>query len=280
MKYETKQKMWKEAEVSGTSLAPSGPPAPKSPKKGDFNFMPKSAHVNPRINVESLEPPTTTEVKTAARYALPFLEKYPLDSFDQVKEASDYFTQYKNYFSPELRREYCVNLTKRAEELGVKVASIVSQYGSNTYGAIPDIDAGISSRRHVVQEEHVPLLDKIANVRPKITPSEYAELLSEFDKQANIHWYYDADVVDPYLSTYGVKIAEDDAWIHGNETVYHKDLKCLAETSCEALCQVVGKDFVKEFKKDPISLFNSMPVDIKKIIGRMAQDAYSHKYSV
>ena len=107
----------------------------------------------------------------------------------------------------------------------------------------------------------------------------FAEALHEFDKLAGIDHLYGRAVIDPYYSTYGEKTAAyDDGVSHvvGNDTVSNKQLKKMAKTPCAGMGKMFGDDFVKEFRKDPVAIFNSMPVDQKKIIARMANDVDSY----
>lgn len=284
----TRKQLWgnlsdKEAEVSGTSLAPTGSDPDRSPKKDSLSFIPKSASVVPsRVNVTDIDPRPVIIEKIASRFCLPSQQKYPIDSFDQVTKAASYFDEFRGQFAPEQRREYCASLVKRASELGLKVSPTIQKYGSATYGTNAEIELGISSRMSVVHGSMAKLLDKVAAERPVLTPEYYAAALHEFDKIAGIDHLYDKAVVDPWYSTYGVKVAaedKDDVYIQGNDVVHYSDVKKLALSPCAGMQKMFGDDFVQEFKKDPVGIFKSLPSDQKKLVGRMAQDVDIH-YSV
>lgn len=272
----TRDQLWgslepKHAEASGTSVMPMAGEPEKTPSK-DMKYIPKAAS---RIDVSGLDAPTRTVEKTATHFALPSLPRYPLDTFAQVKQASAYFEEHGSAFAPSQRREYCSNLQKRAEALGLDTTPTVQKYAASSYGTTAEIELGLHSRMSVVDEDQRPVLQKIAEIRGTLSPEMYASLLGEFDKVAGIEHLYDRAVVDPYLSTYGVKVAEspeDGSYVDGALVVMYKDLVRLGKTKCQGLKDLFGCDFVDEFRKDPVGIFKSLPVDQKKLVGRMSQE--------
>lgn len=306
MTVSTRQQLWgnlsdKEAEASGTSVMPNAAEPDKTPDSKDLKFIPKSAHVthvpdgvviapvagkqapaNPqtpsRVRVSGKEAPAAKKEKQASYFALPSVGKYPLDSYSDVEKAASYFDEWRGEFSPPQRREFCRSVVKRASALGIKVSDTLAKYGSATYGSPAEIELGISCRMAVVNRDDGRLLEKVAEERAVLQPEYYAAALEEFDKIAGIDHLYDKAVLDPYYSTYGVKVAEDadGSTVIGNDVIMHNDLVQLAHTECVGMKKVFGNDFVKEFRKDPIAIFTSMPNDQKRIIGRMAADVLIH----
>lgn len=300
----TRQQYWgspevKEAEASGTAAMPSAADPDRTPASKDLKFIPKSAHVtvaptgvvlqpvagtqavsNPqsRVNVEGKEAPRHKSEKTASRFALISINRYPLDSYSDVEKAAAYFGEWRNQFSPAQRHEYCGNLVKRAAELGVKVSDDLAKYGSETYAPASELELGIFCRQAVVDQAGRDVLSKLAEERGQITPELYAATLEEFDKTAGIEHLYDRGVLDPFYSTYGVKVAEDSngSYVLGNDVIMYSDLLQLAQTTCAGMKNAFGDDFVKEFRKDPIAIFESLPVDQKRVVGRMAGDVLIH----
>lgn len=280
MTVSTREQLWgnlsdKEAEASGTSVMPSAADPDKTVDSKDLKFIPKSAS---RVNVAGQEAATHKTEKIGSHWALPSVQRYPLDSYSDVVKAASYFDEWRGSFSPAQRREYCSSLVKRASVLGVKVSDDLAKYGSATYGSDAELELGISCRRAVLDPGDAKLLDKLAEERAVLSPEYYAAALEEFDKIAEITHLYDRAVLDPYYSTYGVKTAEpeDGSTVAGNDVIMHNDLAALAKTECLGMKKVFGDDFVKEFRKDPITMFMSMPIDQKKIIGRMAGDVLIH----
>jgi hypothetical protein len=253
----------------GASAAPGGTQPAKNPQ---------AAPINPRVNVDGKEAPAPKKEKAAGFFALTSMQRYPLDSFSEVEKAAEYFEQWSGHFEPVHRREYCLNLVKRAEALGVPTSSKIRKYGSAERAPAPEVAIGIDARRGVVTNDiHAAALGKIAGSWHAIPPELLAETLSEFDKIAGIDHLYDEQIPDPYWTVFGEKTAEDDAATHiiGNELVSNKQLDLLSKSSCDGLYKLFGEDFVKEFKKDPTGIFSSLPMDQKKILARMANDIHS-----
>lgn len=235
---------------------------------------PQAKPVSPRVSVEGKEPPKLITEKQAQHFAMPSIRRYPIDDYAQVKQAAAYFEENRGHFAPAHRREYCVNLVKRASALGIQLPNQIHDYGGNGYASHAELEVAIASRRSILtDEDHINLLDKLASVRVGLSPDSFAMALTEFDKLAGLDQYYDGDVADPYLYLFG-KTAEEnnESFVIGNDVVYPSQLKELAASPCRTLRDRFGEDFVKEFKKDPVGIFKSLPTDQKKIIGREAAE--------
>lgn len=238
--------------------------------------LPQAKPLNPRVNVGGKEAPKELKVKKASRFALPSIERYPLDSYTDAEKAVGYFEKFASQFTPRQRREFCQNLSGRADELGIKVGHEIRKYGSATYAPEHEIAAALDTRRLVVPEAQDRLvLDKLAAARPTLPADIFAESLSEFDRITGIDHLYGQAVIDPFYATFGEKTASEDdglSYIEGNDTVTNKLLLQLGRSPCEAMKKTFGYDFVEEFKKDPVGIFKSLPVDQKKLVSRMAND--------
>jgi hypothetical protein len=303
---QTRQQFWgsfepKKAEAAGTHVMPRGASG-KGNDKGQKFVIPKTAAVapapegvepavageqppanpqakplNPRVNVEGKEPPKPQEKKAGA-FALPSLQRYPLNSFADVEKAASYFDEWGKQFVPTHRREYCVNLVKRASVLGIPLSEEIRKYGSESRAPALEVAIAIDSRRGVVTDQtHSAALSKLAEAGPTLSPELLVEALAQFDKIAGIEHLYDQEIPDPFWSVYGEKRAQGEGNSHilGNEVVSNKQLELLAKTTCHEIKTLFGEDFLKEFKKDPVGIFNSLPADQKKVLARMANDVHS-----
>lgn len=288
------------AEVNGTTDMPlsakKGDPVPKSltvvskvaaavppaasaatPTKEQPGKNPQAKHLTPHVDISVQTPPKVLTEKKAERYALP--GRYPLDSYDQVKTAGAYFEQFGRRMQPEERHQYCTNLVKRASELSIPMSEIVRKYGSEKYASSEEISAYLDIRRGVLTEDlHKTMLDKLAEARPFLQPELFCLTLSEFDKVAGIDHLYEGYVPDPYYSTFGAEktAAEDEAEysdaIGGNLFVTGRELGAFAQTGFMKVKGLFGEDFAVEFKKDPIGVYKSLPLDQKKMMIRMATE--------
>lgn len=285
--------MDKTAETTGTHAMPSGAPTytdrGRSPTKTirktgealevneglsgeQVQRLPQAAPIKLRVDTTGKEAPTVPTAKEAQHYALPSFGRYPLDSHAHVKTAAAYYDEHAVQMSPAMRREYCHNLTKRASVLGISVSSDVRKYGADGYAPDAEVEAALLGREGVIKEAmHLDGLSRLKQLRPLMEPCDFASALGEFDKVAGIEHLYGTHVFDPYYSTYGEKRAEDDgAILVGNDYISQDELKRFARTCSGKLKDVFGEDFVDEFRRDPVSITKSLPVDQKKMVIRLA----------
>lgn len=287
--------MDKTAEASGTHLMPvSAPqltdrnpnPARTIPKVAEqlstneegvsgeqIEKLPQAAPIKVHVDVTGKDAPAPdTLPKEAHIYALPSFSRYPLDSYAQVKTAAQYFDQNGELFAVPLRREYCQNLVKRANDLGISLTDRIKKYGSDHYAYDAQVKAAMDMRRGVIlNQEHRLGLDYLETNRSAMQPEDFAVALGEFDKVAGIDHLYDRDIYDPFYTTFGAKTAEDDgAILVGNDYISQGELKAFARTDACKLESFFGKDFVDDFRKDPVAITKSLPVDQKKIVLRLA----------
>lgn len=305
----------KHAEVAGTPDMPNTTPSSSKPpavvKKtaelgGDFGpeetekydgytkgknmeRAPQAGVLRPHVDVTNKEAPKVMPEKNAGvrRFALPEYEKYPLDSYAQVKTASSYFDTYHRQLAPAARREFAANLVKRASELEIPVCDLARRYGSDSFAPEAELKMAFDIRRQFLTEDgDRQLLDRIEVVlrergeyEPKVasavTPELIAETLHEFDKEAGLSVLYDIGIPDAYYSVLGFeKSAEEDFLeVLDNDVVTAKDLQSLAKTPALLKDAAFDHDFIEEFKKDPVAIFKSMPRPQKKMLARLAQGA-------
>lgn len=241
--------------------------------------LPQSSQLSPHVNVSGKEAPKKI-VKKAEHYALPNLGMYPLDSYDQVKIAAAYFDEWQTSFSPVHRREFCSNVSARAEELGIRTSSNIEKYGSQSYAPETHIKAALDGRRNIIlDEDHLELLEKLAKKKASLSPDEFCTALGEFDKVAGIDWAYDEHIPDHFFSTFGKTAVAgstggdaEKSWVAGNEYISASELKQYSSAGFENMKKTFGEEMAKEFQKDPVGIFDSLPMDQKKVVMRLATD--------
>jgi len=229
----------------------------------------KTAHVD----VSSFKPVPKLEKKAHKHTAL---GRYPLDSYADVQRAMEYFQETHTEFSPKDRHEFCVKTASRAEELGMTVPEMVGRYGSTEYS--PDVDAHLAHRRSMSNEEFHSLFDALQEKRAHIEPEQFAQLLSEADEVAGLHWLY-PQVSDPYFATFGGNLQRDKlaswGWTSsdGVRAVDAVQLQELAENLRGVIEETFSKDAADAFAKDPVAIFESMPDPQKEILARLATES-------
>lgn len=255
------------------------------PTKGEQPAsLPQAKSMSPTVDVSSKDPPKETKRKEAEFYAMPSIERFPLDGYDQVKKAAAYFDEWKKEMPPAMRREYCQNMVKRASVLGIAVSEDAACYASSKYASQEHIDICLDARRSILTDKkELELLNKLASTRQQLPPDMYAECLAQFDKLACLEQHYGADVPDPYISTFekaAVKTESDpgpeESILIGTEYTTKRQLFELSKRGNRAVCLRFGKEFAKEFANDPMAIFNSLPRDQKLVLMHLANNNQSN----
>ena len=263
------------------------PDVTQPPTKVQATSLPQPRHLHPTVDITNKEPPRLLSEKKASIFALPTQEKYPLDSYVQVKAASAYFDTYVRHMQPPARREFAENLVKRAHALDIQVSDLARKYGAEDFAPEDEIKQAFDARRiEVAHDEDILKLlgavEKVARFRmwkeasageaEALTADVVVDLLTEFDKVAGLDRAYDSSVPDPYYSIYGFDktAGADFSEVIGNETVTEADLKRLARIAAATVKTTFGHDFQESFLEDPVGIFKSLPLDQKKMLMRMA----------
>jgi len=233
----------------------------------------KSAAMDPYVDITGRQPPATTIKETGKRFALVKEGEavYPIDTASQVQQACTYFEKYAHEFEPHERRMFCLRVNNRAEELGLQVPDLVAKYGSAAMAK----DAGVQiyRRQRLFREgtsEH-GLLQEMREKCAAYKPEVIAVALEKFDRDNNLDLLWDNGIPDPYFSIYGVEKQAEYSFIDGNDVVNEERLKACAKRDREQIKDLFGEDLAEEFAKDPVQIFDSLPLDSKRIIMRVAQ---------
>lgn len=206
-----------------------------------------------------------------------------LTTYGQVKEAMAFFNSFSGDMHPRQRHEVCVKIASRADELGIPVDDVVRKYGSETFETSVFLKSAALTRKQIwvdLHNEEAPhlleqLLEKQAS--SEITPDVFAEALAELDIQTGIDRYWDSTVPDPWFSTYGhnkvAEAADDWRWHQGTEYLTKKQLENFVKSQKgkEALEETFSDKMAEGLEKNPTTVFDSLPLDTKRTIARMAQ---------
>lgn len=226
------------------------------------------------VNVTGRKPETRLKKASVQHYALG--NKYPIDSFEDVQRAIDYWEQNWVALSPADRHEYAGKTAARADELGLEVPDRLDRYGSIEYA--PDIDAHMASRRAVVDKNLGRLYTELQEKRAAMEPDEFAYVLSEIDKTAGLDAFYGSAVQDPYFSTFGGSPKTKTAgWYWQSRIgtyVNSNDLRWLVRNGRPLLHKHFSSDVTDALIKDPFVIFESLPDDSKELIARLANGRY------
>jgi len=206
--------------------------------------------------------------------------KYPINTFDRLTRAVDYFGRHEMEFNPEDRMQYCTKVAAKINEIGLEVPAHIRKYAN----AIRDnyaVAIAISRRAEAIPaySDHQATLVGIAKEASAMPGEFLVAVFEEFDKMAGIDdsWDLPNGVPNPVLSVYREKKAEsgdDYIWDHGNDRLTGLALnRFSAEGDArKMLSDLLSVDQVDEFVKNPIPIFESLPDPQKIQIARIVTD--------
>lgn len=248
--------------------------------------------VDPHVDITGLAAPTVIKEAVYQHFALG--DRYPIDSYGQVKQAEAYFDEHAHLFALPDRRNFAVSLVKRANDLGINVEGRALDYAGFRYG--PHVMAELQKRANnfddpAASEVFTDLQEKVAS---GMSPHIAVVAIAQADQALHLEPAYGRPVVgfrDPFAAVYGVKVAADQvtglddaaraeyptearsfSWNEGSDYVTEDMLYHIAESHLPSLDDMFGAGFGKDFGKDPVGTFKSLPDPQKHAIARLASD--------
>ena len=261
----TKQKPWLEG-FNRRQVAQMGP--------GDDAYFKKNWEAdNPYVDITGKTAPARRMKKHAQNYCIPSQQRFPIDGMDQIKKANAWFVDFWPSLTIDERREYAQNLEKRASAVGIlKVHPMIQKYGGGHYG--DSVKVAVEMRRQYWRdgEAERSLLDGLMDKQASVEPEVFAQALRQFDEATGLDAFWDQQIYDPYLSTFGTeKVAEWKFSTHGS-SITEAQLKDLTLSCREELADKFGEELTAALQKTPTKIFDSLPLPQKRIIMRMAND--------
>lgn len=217
------------------------------------------------VDVSALTPEFHMKNKVAQRTALD--GRFSLDSYSDVLDAIDYFSESWPGLDPDERHQFSVKTAARAEELSIEVPELMQRYGSTEYA--PDVDAHLANRR-AVAPQFEQVWNDLQEKRAMIEPESFASLLQEADELVGLNFEWGGSVMDPFYATFGGRSeTEKLAWAWEGADGDKIDEEGLKSIPRDQLAANFTPDFVEAFNSDPVTIFESMPDQHKVLISRM-----------
>lgn len=273
----TVPKRAKEADLSGTQVMPHSA-RPNIAKMGGRTVI-SDPYVRPGR-------PTVRSAPEAGAPSTP--DDLPLHSYGQVKEAMAFFDAFGNEFHPRERHAMCVKIAARADELGIPTGEAIEKYGSQHFDSSVFLKTAVERRKQVWAELNedgtIPgLLDMLMEKQAsgQMDPETFAEALFEVDVMTGMDRLWDGQIPDPWFSTFGVdhitkqaqEQKEEWRWVQGTEYLTKSQLENFVTSSSgqDVLKSKFGEKMKDGLRDNPVTVFDSLPVDTKRAIARMAQ---------
>ena len=264
--------MNKAADVSLTTLQPATQTLnPTSAVKKMLPIRKTATVMNPYVQVADFNESPAVLLKSAQRHALPSMAMYPLDSYEHIKTACDYFERYQDQLAAPMRREFAVNTSARCQEVGWPVPDQMAKFAGHDWAGEHMVEIGIDSRKALVRNpEGQALLEELRGLdKTAMDPDTFAAILYETDRNLGLDQLYDAKVLDPWLTCCATKTAELKEWILGSKKVKEVDLIDFAKTNLSKLEKLFGREKALEFQGSAGTIFDTLPLDQKQLVADM-----------
>ena len=205
--------------------------------------------------------------------------RYPMPDGAYVKKAAQYFVEHHREFTDvEDRATFAANVLSRANELGVgldKTASdTLGTYAGTSYG--DSVQGQIRLRQSLLEHkpEMAKALDKLASKIGETDPGTFSKALHLFDKKAGISKHHGSYIADPYKATFAtMKKTSSYRWedLQSGVSIDGAELSKAAEDSYDKIKSYFGPTLADSLKKHPEQIFESLPVDAKTTLAKIAK---------
>jgi hypothetical protein len=222
------------------------------------------------VDITGLSP--RARVKRASAHHM-YRDKFPIDSWDQIKKAESYLLENDCRMDPSVRRECAVKLASRAVDVGYPIHCDILEHGAYDFAPAGEMVAAIEMRK--VAGADVGILYGLMEKRASVGPGVYAECVRRFDIENDLDGAWDSRIPDPYRSTFGLPKTASVVWEDGADRVDEGQLENLATNGKQVLLGNFSQAFVAEFCQDPVGIFDSMPEPEKRLLSRLASDISS-----
>lgn len=198
--------------------------------------------------------------------------EYPAENEDHLKEAEQYFDEYKNHFELDEKREFCENLTKRANELNYEINdNRIYKFASSNSNLSDSFKIGMSARKEIVDEESEKALDAIMEKKAEIPNKILLELVEEFDKEAGLEEKWGREIPEPDLTVNGHdkdinKVAS--SITYNGKNITREDIRNIPR---EKLEEYFGDEQIDELYNTPTDVFYALPDPHKEIIADLVK---------
>lgn len=241
-----------------------------------FRKMTKKSSVNPYVDITGQQPPPRFEKVAHTRFCLvkEGQGRFPIDSYGDVLEANQWFEENGNSLHPADRKEYCEKLAARADEIGIAVTDRIRKYASQDFAPDGEIRVAVATRQQFWADDSPErdMLDGLMGKYASVDPGVFCEALRQFDEATGLDHHWDDAIYDPWYSTYGFEKQADKVWDLGTTRLTSGQLKDACTRQYESLKRSFGEEMANELRAKPEQIFDSLPLDSKRIIARMAND--------
>lgn len=221
----------------------------------------KAAKVN--TNVVRV-PQKTVYEKKASHHKYALKDRYPIDTPQLVKQASQYFDNNWMRFNEDARREYAINVKKQADYFGVPVSDKIEKFASSTFDS--NIGYQLQKRAKMAKTaEGKEAYNKLSMFIKKASVDDFISILRALDKKHDLTKYYGNIIDDPTTTVLGKEATDASygaTWEIDGVTYTEEDLK--KALSHPDIISLYGAPLISILREP--AQFDELPVNDKKAI--------------
>lgn len=274
----------KEADLTGTEVMPLQASHPENDHAVNTADEPVPASsdlkkvANRYVDVTGQTSLTKKASVTATRFCLvkEGSGRFPIDSYGQILEANKWFEENHRSLHPDDRREYCMKLAARADEVGISVTDNIRKYAGTQFAPRDEVHAAVATRMQFWSDgdPERDLLEGLMGKYASVSPEVFSEALKQFDEATGVNLHWDLEVVDPVASTFGFEKKAEWSWAEGPDVLKEDVLRNGVNDSGKVhqIRARFGEELAKEIVRNPIPVFSSLPLDTKRILCHLLQD--------
>ena len=229
------------------------------------------------VDITGKSSPARFEKRAHTRFCLEKLGqgRFPIDSYGEVLDANKWFEENGKSLHPQERREYCTKLAARAEELHISVTDNIMKYAGKNFAPADDVRASVCTRMQFWVDDAPErdalrgMLDKYASA----SPDQFCQELTAFDVQHGLDQYWDDFIIDPVACVFGMEKRAEWLWEQGADRLTQDLLNGVHDSQkIHAIKAKFGPELASELVEKPSEVFDSLPLDSKRIIARILND--------
>jgi hypothetical protein len=233
----------------------------------------KEGSINPYVLIKADEPLARDVIDW--EQATVEEPKLKLASLTDVYNAITYYKDGSSTWTPKEKVAYCRPLLERATQLGLhdELPLEITQYGNTKVANAEYISSMIELRGDCFNNDYdyYNYLRKVATISGEPNGDKLAEKLASVDREFHIDRYWGAEFPDPWRVVYGLVKTAGYEFEDGEKRISEDKLQKLAVDGRDKLLGHFNEDVVNEFQKNAVAIFDSLPLDHKRIIMNLAE---------
>jgi len=216
---------------------------------------------------------------------------FPVDTKENLCKQAEFFSKNHNEFHLQHRHEFAKKLRDKAAELRVRLdGEIISKYAS--YDWSPTVDCNVQARINILKEvqleknektgeyesglrggrETLPALvgyTKLLKMAGRVDIDSFANSLHKLDMACGLDSSYGKAISDPFSGTYmkvaafGVNDLASTSVMFAGKKINARDILSIDLGATGGIIDTLTFD---ELRRDPIAVFNSLPIPYKSVI--------------